>query len=58
MANQRAASSEDELEEITRKRKHARGELQTLGAKVYEALLKMEEAAFAEGVPPPGRRRS
>lgn len=42
----------DKLEEITRKRKHAHAMLQALGSKVYEAFLKMEEAAFADGALP------
>ena len=42
----------DKFEEITRKRKHAHTKLQAFGSKVYEAFLKMEEAAFADGALP------
>jgi len=42
----------DKFEEITRKRKHAHAKLQAFGSKVYEAFLKMEEAAFADGALP------
>lgn len=40
------------LEEITRNRKKAHATLLSLNSKVYEAFLRMEEAAFADGALP------
>ena len=42
----------DKLEEITRNRKHAHATLLSLKSKVYEAFLRMEEAAFVDGALP------
>lgn len=57
MVNQRAESSMDKLEEITRKRKHAHAKLQALGSKVYEAFLRWSTRR-SQTVRFPGRRRS
>jgi len=40
------------LEEMTRRRKAAHAKLRSLDSKVYEAFLRMEEAAFADGALP------
>jgi AhpD family alkylhydroperoxidase len=42
----------DKLDEIGRGRKRAHGQLLRLKSKVYEAFLRMEEAAFADGALP------
>ncbi len=42
----------DKLEEITRNRKKAHATLLSLKSKVYEAFLRVEEAAFADGALP------
>ena len=42
----------DKLEEITRNRKKAHATLLALKSKVYEAFLRVEEAAFADGALP------
>jgi AhpD family alkylhydroperoxidase len=42
----------DQLEEISRKRKAAHAKLRALNSKVYEAFLRMEEAAFSDGALP------
>ena len=42
----------DKLEEITRSRKKAHETLLSLKSKVYDAFLRMEEAAFADGALP------
>ena len=39
----------EKLQELTRKRKLAHSELMKRGSKVYEAFLKMEEAAYSNG---------
>lgn len=39
----------DKLKELTRTRKEAHAKLLALDSKVYQAFLKMEEAAFSEG---------
>ena len=39
----------DKLKELARKRKEAHAKLLALDSKVYNAFLKMEEAAFADG---------
>lgn len=39
----------EKLEELTRKRKLAHGELIKRKSKVYEAFLKMEEATYSDG---------
>jgi len=42
----------DTLQEISRKRKEAHARLRSLKSKVYEAFLRMEEAAFSDGALP------
>ena len=42
----------DEIDAIRHRRKRAHAQLQALGSKVYEAFLKMEAAAFADGALP------
>jgi AhpD family alkylhydroperoxidase len=42
----------DELKEMSRRRKVAHQKLRSLGSKVYEAFLQMEQAAFADGALP------
>lgn len=42
----------EKLKELTRKRKLAHGELLQRKSKVYEAFLKMEEAAYSDGALP------
>lgn len=37
------------LDEISQRRKHAHAKLLSLNSKVYEAFLRMEEAAFSDG---------
>jgi AhpD family alkylhydroperoxidase len=40
------------LEEISRARKRGHAKLLSLGSRVYEAFLRMEEAAFSDGALP------
>lgn len=42
----------NELDAIAKRRKRAHARLRLLGSKVYEAFLRMEEAAFSEGALP------
>jgi AhpD family alkylhydroperoxidase len=42
----------DKLEEIARKRKAAHAKLRALKSKVYDAFLRMEQAAFSDGALP------
>jgi AhpD family alkylhydroperoxidase len=42
----------DKLDEITRKRKEAHAKLLSLKSRVYEAFLRLEEAAFSDGALP------
>jgi hypothetical protein len=42
----------DKLEEITRRRKKGHAKLVTLKSPVYQAFLKMEEAAYSDGTLP------
>lgn len=42
----------EKLQELTRKRKLAHNELLKRKSKVYEAFLKMEEAAYSDGALP------
>ena len=42
----------DRLDEMSRRRKEAHAKLRSLGSKVYEAFLHMEEAAFSDGALP------
>jgi AhpD family alkylhydroperoxidase len=42
----------DRLDEMSRRRKEAHARLRSLGSKVYEAFLHMEEAAFSDGALP------
>jgi AhpD family alkylhydroperoxidase len=42
----------DKLDEMSRRRKQAHTKLQSLKSKVYEAFLRMEEAAFTDGALP------
>lgn len=42
----------DKLAEIARRRKEAHAKLRALKSKVYEAFLRMEEAAFSDGALP------
>ena len=42
----------DKLEEISRRRKQAHAQLQSLGSKVYDAFLQMEAATFSDGALP------
>ena len=41
----------DKIDDIARRRKEARTELQSLGSKVYDAFLHMEATALADGAP-------
>jgi AhpD family alkylhydroperoxidase len=42
----------DKLAEMARRRKEAHAKLRSLESKVYEAFLRMEEAAFSDGALP------
>jgi AhpD family alkylhydroperoxidase len=42
----------DKLDEITRKRKEAHAKMLSLKSRVYEAFLRVEEAAFSDGALP------
>jgi AhpD family alkylhydroperoxidase len=39
----------DKVDEISRRRKQAHAQLQSLGSKVYDAFLAMEAATFSDG---------
>jgi hypothetical protein len=47
----------DELDRIARTRTRAHAKLRALDSKVYEAFLRVEEAAFSDGALPKKRMR-